>query len=293
MTAALIVGAFAGFGVMLVGNAFVRRATPLALALEQLHDDTTADGTAATWTSRLLGQSWQSTGFGTRIIEKVQRDLFITRTTPAEHLAQRVLFAGIGMLWAPATAALIEFGGVSVAWAIPAWTSLALAAIGFLYPSVALRSKARAQRQTFRHAFSSFLDLVSVSLSGGKGIEGALHDGSNAGDGWAFEYLQDALQRSQLMGETPWKGLARLGDELDVPELKELAASAQLGGAEGARVRSSIAAKARALRLRGLADVEAAAQSASEKMSLPIVGLMVGFIVFLGYPAIIQVVNGL
>ena len=80
---------------------------------------------------------------------------------------------------------------------------------------------------------------------------------------------------------------------LGVPELGELAASAALAGNEGARVRSSLAAKAKAIRVRGLAEVEAAAQSATERMTLPVVLLMVGFIVFLGYPAIDKVINGI
>ena len=56
---------------------------------------------------------------------------------------------------------------------------------------------------------------------------------------------------------------------------------------------TSIAAKARDLAPRGLADAESAAQAASERMSLPIVLLMFGFVVFLGYPAVMQVLNGL
>ena len=80
---------------------------------------------------------------------------------------------------------------------------------------------------------------------------------------------------------------------IDVPELAELAASAELAGNEGARVRSSLAAKARAIRVRALAEIETAAQSATERMTLPIVLLMVGFVVFLGYPAIDRVVNGI
>ena len=70
-------------------------------------------------------------------------------------------------------------------------------------------------------------------------------------------------------------------------------ATAQRFGAEGARVRASLAAKARTLRLRGLAEIETAAQSASERMSLPVVGLMLGFIVFLACPAVNQVLTGL
>jgi hypothetical protein len=78
-----------------------------------------------------------------------------------------------------------------------------------------------------------------------------------------------------------------------IGELNELAASVTLAGDEGARVRGSIAAKARAIRVRGLADAESAAQSANERMSLPIVLLMLGFVVFLGYPAVMQVLTGL
>src|SRR5205823_2699339 len=108
-----------------------------------------------------------------------------------------------------------------------------------------------------------------------------------------FDELRGSLLSARLLGETPWAALARLGHELDVPELGELAASASLAGAEGARVRSSLAAKAKAMRLRGLAEIEAAAQSASERMSLPIVALMLGFIVFVAYPAVDKVITGL
>jgi tight adherence protein C len=294
MTLFILLGGCLGLGVVLIATSFLQSPVPLGRALQQLHTPvTTATPGSSSWRVRRLGESWQSTSLAKRLLLGSDANLRICQITPAEHLSQRVTFALVGLLWAPTTVALMTLGGVAVPLVIPLWVSLALVPLGFLYPSVSLVSLARARRRSFRHAFSSFLDLVSISLSGGKGIDGALHDGAEAGDGWAFEQIRDSLRRSRLLGETPWTGLARLGDELNVPELKELAASAELGGAEGARVRTSIAAKARALRLRGLTDVEAAAQSASEKMSLPIVGLMVGFIVFLGYPAVIQVVNGL
>ena len=57
--------------------------------------------------------------------------------------------------------------------------------------------------------------------------------------------------RRACSGEPPWPGLDRLGTELGVPELNELAASVTLAGDEGARVRASIAAKARAMRSAG------------------------------------------
>jgi Flp pilus assembly protein TadB len=189
--------------------------------------------------------------------------------------------------------AVMRLGGVDVGFALPLWLSIGLAPVGFLYPSLALRSKAAERRRSFRHAFSAFLDVVSISLAGGRGVESALYDAAESGQGWAFAELRRALLEARLLGETPWRGMARLGQLLAVPELGELAASASLAGEEGARVRNSLAAKAKSLRLRGLTDIEAAAQSASERMSLPIVALMLGFIVFIAYPAVDKVLNGL
>ncbi len=168
-----------------------------------------------------------------------------------------------------------------------------MAVAGFFLPALELRSQAAERRRSFRHALGCFLDLVAVRLAGGAGVESSLSDSAASGHGWAFAELRQALAEARLMGEPPWAGLARLGDDLDVSELRELAASAALAGDEGARVRASISAKAKALRVRGLADAEGAAQAASERMSLPIVLLLVGFIVFLGYPAINQVLYGL
>jgi Flp pilus assembly protein TadB len=184
-------------------------------------------------------------------------------------------------------------GGVSVSFILPAWLSIALALVGGLVPVVALRAKAADRRRAFRHALGCFLDLVAVRLAGGAGVESALTLSARTGQGWAFRELREALAESRRMGEPPWNGIDRLGTALGISELNELAASVTLAGDEGARVRHSIAAKARAIRLRGLADAEGAAQAASERMSLPIVLLMVGFVGFLGYPAVMQVLTGL
>ena len=217
----------------------------------------------------------------------------MTGRTATSHLAQRLAFGLIGLLWAPLVVLIMRIGGVHVGVALPLWVCVVLGPLGFAYPGLALRSEAADRRRGFRHALSAFLDVVSVSLASGRGVDTALRDGVRAGHGWPFEELERALSEARLLGETPWTALARLSRSIGVPELGELAASAALAGNEGARVRSSLAAKARAIRVRGLAEVEGAAQSATERMTLPVVLLMVGFIVFLGYPAIDRVINGI
>ena len=86
--------------------------------------------------------------------------------------------------------------------------------------------------------------------------------------------------------------LGRLGEELGIDELGELAASAALAGTEGAKVRSSLAAKAASLRSHQLAEAETDAQASTERMSLPVVLLFAGFLIFVGYPAVAHVLEG-
>jgi hypothetical protein len=98
---------------------------------------------------------------------------------------------------------------------------------------------------------------------------------------------------AKLTRTTPWSTLGQLGTELGVHQLSELAASVSLAGTEGARVRASLAAKAAALRTRELTDAEGDAQAATERMSLPVVVLFGGFLIFIGFPALASVLGGL
>jgi Flp pilus assembly protein TadB len=208
-------------------------------------------------------------------------------------VAKQFLCGLVGLLWAPVTAALVIAAGVRVSFVLPLWVSVILATGGCFVPFLALKVAAAERRRAFRHALSCFLDLVAVRLAGGAGVDSALALSAASGQGWAFAELRQALAEARFMGDPPWAGLNTLGTDLGISELNELAASVALAGGEGARVRRSISAKARSIRTRALADAESAAQAASERMSLPIVLLMVGFVVFLGYPAVNQVLTGL
>ena len=58
---------------------------------------------------------------------------------------------------------------------------------------------------------------------------------------------------------------------------------------EGAKVRTSLRSRAAALRTKQITDAEADAAAATERMSLPIVALMAGFLIFIGFPAVAAV----
>lgn len=297
MTLLMLAALGLGGGLFLLASAIWPARPPLDVALARLHEPRRAARLPGTpdppRMAALIGVPVARTAVGWSVTRRFAVELRVAGVAAETLLARQVLAAFTCLLIVPAAIAVMALGGVGVSFVFPLWVSLALAVGGFLLPVMELRAQAAERRRSFRHALGCFLDLVAVRLAGGAGVESALTDSAAAGQGWVFIELRQALAEARLMGEPPWAGLARLGTEIDIAELRELAASAALAGDEGARVRASIASKAKALRVRGLTDAEGAAQAASERMSLPIVLLLVGFIVFLGYPAINQVLYGL
>jgi tight adherence protein C len=222
-----------------------------------------------------------------------RRDLATAGKPVGVHLAEQATATVVGLLLGPMLAAILALGGISLGVSVPAVAGLAFAVLGFAAPEVSVRSEAAKHRAAFRHALGSFLDLVVVSLAGGAGVDQALDDAVSVGCGPAYAELRYALQEARLARVAPWDTLAALGRRVGVNELHQLAATVGLAGAEGAKVRASLRSRAAALRTRQLTDAEADASAATERMSLPIVALMAGFLVFLGYPAVAAVLSGL
>jgi Flp pilus assembly protein TadB len=160
------------------------------------------------------------------------------------------------------------------------------AVIGFLIPELTLTSEAKAARKTFRHAYGAYLDLVNVMLAAGAGPESALYTAAESGGGWVFAEIRQALAASRSRQRPIAEAFSDLAEELGVSELYDLAASISLSGSQGARIRASLVAKADGLRAQQIAETEAEADSATERMTLPVALLLFGFLAFLAYPAV-------
>jgi Flp pilus assembly protein TadB len=103
--------------------------------------------------------------------------------------------------------------------------------------------------------------------------------------------LRDTLQTARLQGVTPWSALGRLGDEMGVEELRDLAAALALVAEDGAKVRESLSARAASMRQRELADAEARAAQSSQSMLVAQLLLCVGFLLFLIFPPVAQILG--
>jgi tight adherence protein C len=286
VTAALALGATLGLGLFIAMRALVGRGPALVEVLAGLERRPVQAAPTQSLDERL----------GRRLVGFVDvrrhgPDLRVTGRSP-ERLAFEKLAASVAGALVPALlAAMVIVNGVAVPVGGVVVVALAAACGGFVLPDLLLRDAARHRRRAFSAALSSYLDLVNVVLAGGSGTETALEAAAEAGDGWVFVELRSALSRSRALRRSPWDCMADLGEELGVAELQELAASVRLAGQQGARVRASLAAKAASLRGHQLSRIEAAAQSASERMALPTVLLFTGFLLFIGYPAVAEILG--
>lgn len=301
MITALVLGAGMGAGLFLIARGIAPPRPSLAEALARLRHVPEPEPLVATddrggLVARLgmpLARILAHDKTEALLWPRVRRDLAMVARSPERHLAEKVALGLFGLLLAPAFAALLALAGASLPLAVPLWASVLLGLGGFLLPDLGVHAEAEARRRDFRHALSSFLDLVVIALAGGGGVETALFDAASVGEGWAFAELRRSLDQARIARESPWAALERLGTHLGIAELGELAASVGLAGSEGAKVRASLSAKAASLRTHQLAEAEAAAQASTEQMSLPVVLLFAGFLFFIGFPAVERVLEGL
>jgi tight adherence protein C len=298
LSIALLLGAGFGLGLLAVLRGLFPPRPSLAAELQPRPDGSAAPSLGQPGSGELAGLlgaplSRLAAGLGLHLTA-TRRDLAVTGQPLERHQAEKVGLGLFGLLLGPATAAALAAVGVRMPLVVPVWAAAGLAVGGFVLPDIGLRADANGLRREFRHTLGLSLDLTMIGLAGGAGVEGALTDAAaSTGQGIAATRLRQALEDAHLRREPPWTALGRLGEELGIPELVELAASVGLAGTEGARVRPSLAAKAASLRAHELTDTEAAAQAATERMSLPVVLLFAAFLLFIGFPAVVRVVSGL
>jgi Flp pilus assembly protein TadB len=285
---ALLVGAGAGTGLFLAARAVVGRPAPLAAVLARMDrpgvtvtEALTRRSPAERHLHHLLGvlSGW--------VLPWVPRDLDVCDRTGARHAVEKLTTAGT---LAALPLVLAAVGSIGTGTALVGAGILAVA--GFVLPDLTLRSAAASRRTDLRSSLSAYLDMVNVLLAGGAGVETAMEAAARTGDGPGFARIRRELLRTRSLRQPVWRTFERLGGELGIEEFTELASSLRLAGEQGARIRSSLAARAAAMRARQQAQVEADAQAASERMGLPTVSMFLGFMVLVGYPAAQLILGG-
>ncbi|SPT53625.1 Flp pilus assembly protein TadB [Actinomyces bovis] len=213
-------------------------------------------------------------------------DLSVLSRSLERHLVTSILLGLAGLVGPLGLVEVAKTIGLVHDTSMPVLLGLLLAVILALLPTLRLRSAAQAARRDFRHVVGSFLDLVSMSLSAGRGVPEALDAASSLSDDPAMLRIRDSLATARLRGETPWNALGRLGEDLRIDELRDLASALALVAEDGAKIRESLSARAASMRRRELALAEGEAGENSESMLVAQLVIAIGFIIFLVFPAI-------
>ncbi|MFG3017958.1 type II secretion system F family protein [Streptomyces sp. NPDC048254] len=219
----------------------------------------------------------------------LRADLAVLDRSWEKFLATKVLLAAGGMLFGPFLFAVVYTMGFGRSPVIPVWLALVCSVLFFFLPDLEVRRDAADKRRDLKRVIGAYLDLVSMSLAGGRGLPEALMAAAEISDGWANQRIRNALSDARITGVSQWQALGALGEELGVEELKDLSASLALVADDGAKVRESLASRAETMRHRELAEIEGSAGEKSQSMLVAQLLLCAGFLVFLIFPAAMRV----
>ena len=218
-------------------------------------------------------------------------DLSVLGRALERHLVTSLLLGLLGFGAPLLVTALGTLAGRPMG-SLPLLACLVLGAAMAALPTARLRSRAAQARRDFRHVVGSFLDLVSMSLAAGRGVPEALDAASALSEDPAMVRIRNAIDIARLRGETPWSALGQLGTQLRISELRDLSSALALVAEDGAKIRSSLAARATSMRRKDLSDAEGKAGENSESMLVAQLVIAMGFIVFLVYPALAGIMGG-
>lgn len=214
----------------------------------------------------------------------LRKDLALVDRTVEQHVTRKLTGAFAGAVLGVALTGFVA----AIGRPIGLFGTLALvvicAAVMFVASDGALKAEATKRRREMRAALGCFLDLVALSLAGGRGVPQALSNAVGIGDGWAFTQLDDAIYRARVTGISTWQAFAELGERTDVRQLRELGSSLALVAENGAQVKESLIARAASQRSRALSELEADEKQATDHVSYLLLAVVFGLILFIFYP---------
>jgi hypothetical protein len=277
----IVTGALVGLGAFVAVSELIPSGARMDAALERLN----RPGSAS-----LPGRDPVTYGLGRRLAQALPwlpvptADLALLGQDRAVWLASKVTCGLIGLAIPPLLSIVLAASGYTFSWSVPVIAALACGLALFFAPDLVTRTNAAQKRYDFRHALTSYLDLVSLERGAGAGPTEALEAAAQIGGGWAFQRIEAALDGARRVGAAPWTALASLAAETGLPELADLADIAAVAGEEGARILDTLAARAASMRAQALAADRAKAGARGTTMVVPIALLAVGLLTLLIFP---------
>jgi len=222
----------------------------------------------------------------------LRQDLALTGRSYEQVMTRKVLFAAGGLLLSLLLLVVVPAAvGAALPTGAPLIVAVLLAGALFFLPDLEARSEATRRRAEFRHALGAYLDLVALEMAARAAPAEALPAAAKVGTGWPLALIRDTLYRATRAGRDPWAALGELGRRIGVTELSDLGQLIALVAHDGARVRSTLTARAQTMRRHELANLQGQAGKADQSMQMAQVLIGLGYLLFIGYPAMIAVLN--
>lgn len=297
VTAGILAGLLMGLGLTGLLYAFVPRGLPhLGDAMDRISPHRPAldiGGVSAqrSWTE-LLGDRAHPHMTSIPGFRIPAVDLRLLQKSTGWFVGRKIIAVAFGLLAPSAVSFLAWVAGFTLPFTLPLLISLILATAMWFVPDMEVNGKAQEARDEYRAAVTAYIGLVHLEKLAGLDAGRALKEAALVGRGPIFRRLAEELQRADWEKVPPWRALHSLAEELQLPELSDLAEIMTSSGEEGVAVADTLQARARDLRNAQLAKEQAKAEAATEQMTGPQAALALVFGLMLITPPMLRIFFG-
>ncbi len=287
---ALIPGLILGGGIALIVSALIPRQPHLAATLDRLTETTIATPEIGDDSLQHRVGSWVGSHLPERSWLKVPTtDLRLIGMQLDKYYYDKVLLALVGLIMPMFLGVVTQAVGF-LPFYVPALLGIPLA--GWLWFSVdgTIRGKANEARAEFTRAVAVYLELVAAERKRGATAARALETSAEVGRSWVFVRIRQELTRARYAGVAPWDALRTLSEEIDVPDLADVAKIVRLSGEEGASIYETLRSRGKTLRHKLLAEEHEKANSASERMQMPLATTLFVYVGIIITPMLLNLV---
>lgn len=284
-------GALAASGLVVLGSAALAgRQVDTLTAVRRLSQPAAAPArTGGSGVDRLLRCAPVTALARGTLLSIPRQDLALLGASPEGYVAYRLATAALGLALGPLLAALIAAAHLAIPLEIPAAAALILAGVLWLSSAGDIARRAAAARREARYHLLALLDQTALEISASSAPLQAFERAAARLPAWSIQRIRDVLTAAKHGGQFPWSALEQLGAQIALPALSESAGILRAAATEGTAAYGRLTARAEDLRAELLADEEAKANSASERMVLPMTALVFLFIVLVVYPLITRI----
>lgn len=289
---AILCGGLVGLGITLVAARLMPAHPDLKSAFERLDPSSSVESLNTLPVSGIQDRVgvWVQRRAPAGVWARVPiKELALLQRPVHQHFGEKALLGIVGLVALPLVAILGRLMGLGIPLAVPLAGSLLLAIALFMTPDITVRAEAARARKEFVRALASYIDLVALERASGTGSTQSLKQAADVGDSWVFQRIGQEIARSGWSGQSPWDGLKDLADQLELPELADLAEIMRLSREEGASVAGQLRARSTSMRSALLSEDLAKANAAGEKMTVPVAALALIFLAILATPAVLRI----